>query len=112
MILERRHLKANLYDESVLGSDFGGSRRSGSRMSNQVRILRRNVTHLCLMRSFKFRQSFDKMSQSRYSNFSGASGSRRSGGTGYGSRRHQQAMANISQVCSSHSMHPNAYEHI
>ena len=38
-------------------------------------------------------QSFDKMSQSRYSSYSGSqmSGSRRSG-TGAGSRRHQQMM--------------------
>ena len=71
MLKERHYLKANLYDESVLGSEVG-SRRSASRMSNQ---------------------SFDKMSQSRYSNYSGSqmSGSRRSG-TGYGSRRHQQVM--------------------
>lgn len=51
MLVERHHLKSRLGDESVLGSEFGGSRRSVSRMSNA---------------------SFDKMSQSRYSNYSGS----------------------------------------
>lgn len=52
MLKERHHLKAHLTDESMFGSEWGGDRRSvASRMSNQ---------------------SFDKMSQSRYSNHSGS----------------------------------------
>ena len=35
MVKERHHIKAHLTDESMFGSEFGGSRRSASRMSNQ-----------------------------------------------------------------------------
>jgi hypothetical protein len=35
MVKERHHIKAHLTDESMWGSEFGGSRRSASRMSNQ-----------------------------------------------------------------------------
>ena len=58
MLTQRHHINAHLTDESMFGSEFGGSRRGmSSRMSNG---------------------SFDKMSQSRYSNYSGSqmSGSR------------------------------------
>ena len=58
MLKERHHINSHLTDESMFGSEFGGSRRGmSSRMSNG---------------------SFDKMSQSRYSNYSGSqmSGSR------------------------------------
>lgn len=52
MLFMRHHLRARLADESVWGgSEFGGSRRGGSRMSGN---------------------DFDKMSQSRYSQFSGS----------------------------------------
>jgi hypothetical protein len=35
MVKERHHINAHLTDESMFGSEFGGSRRSASRMSNQ-----------------------------------------------------------------------------
>lgn len=54
MLKERHHINSHLTDESMFGSEFGGSRRGmSSRMSNG---------------------SFDKMSQSRYSNYSGSQG--------------------------------------
>ena len=69
MLKERHHLKAHLTDESMFGTEFGGSRRGRtSRMSNA---------------------SFDRMSQSRYSNYSGSqmSGSRMGNNSHKGGRR-------------------------
>eukprot|EP00095_Tigriopus_kingsejongensis_P011144 maker-scaffold534_size144770-snap-gene-0.37 protein:Tk11144 transcript:maker-scaffold534_size144770-snap-gene-0.37-mRNA-1 annotation:"hypothetical protein CGI_10017331" len=67
MLLMRHHLRARLADESIWGSEFGESRRGGSRLSNH---------------------SFDKMSQSRYSQFSGSD---MSGRRGRGTRGGSQA---------------------
>lgn len=69
MLKERHHINSHLTDESMFGSEFGGSRRGmSSRMSNA---------------------SFDKMSQSRYSNYSGSqvSGSRMGNSSARGGRR-------------------------
>ena len=72
MLKERHHINSHLTDESMFGSEFGGSRRGmSSRMSNG---------------------SFDKQSMGRYSNYSGSqmSGSRAGGSSARGGRRGRQ----------------------
>ena len=72
MLKERHHINSHLTDESMFGSEFGGSRRGmSSRMSNG---------------------SFDKQSMGRYSNYSGSqmSGSRMGNSSARGGRRGRQ----------------------